>query len=66
MSVRPNPVRSRMSVGNDATKAGSDAVLEDMIHELEALQLQNVSFRYATIFLQGVWGVDATLGFISR
>lgn len=50
--------------GHDEAKAGNDAVLQDMLHALEALQLQNVSFRYATIFLQGPWGTDATLRFI--
>jgi hypothetical protein len=50
--------------GHDAAKAGNDLVLQDMLHELEALQLQSVSFKYVTIFLQGVWGTDATLEFL--
>ncbi|MGB8266196.1 MAG: hypothetical protein WCE44_07750 [Candidatus Velthaea sp.] len=50
--------------GHGPDDAGNDAVLEDMLHELESMQIQNVSFKYATLFLQGVWGTDATLAFL--
>jgi hypothetical protein len=50
--------------GHGAAGLGNDAVLQDMFHEMEALQLQSVSFTYVTIFLQGVWGTDATLAFL--
>lgn len=43
---------------------GNDKQLQGMLHELEALQLQNVSFKYVTIFLDDKWGSDATLGFL--
>jgi hypothetical protein len=44
----------------------NDAMLESMLHELEALQLSNVSFKYGTIFLDDrKYGVDATLRFLS-
>jgi len=52
--------------GHDAVEANNDAVLQDMFHQLESLQLQNVSFKYGTLFLEGVWGTDATLGFLQR
>ena len=42
----------------------NDAVLESMFHELEALQIQNVSFKYVTVFLASKWGDDATLEFL--
>lgn len=51
--------------GHNGSDAGNDAVLQDMLHELEALQMRSISFKYATIFLQGVWGTDATLAFLS-
>jgi hypothetical protein len=50
--------------GHDATGKANDSVLADMFHEIATLQLQNVSFKYLTIFLQGAWGSDATLGFM--
>jgi hypothetical protein len=42
----------------------NDAVLEQMVGELEALQSQGVSFTYVTIFLASKWGADATLRFL--
>jgi hypothetical protein len=43
----------------------NDVMLEAMLHELEALALQNVTFKYGTIFLDdGKYGVDATLRFL--
>ncbi len=43
----------------------NDVMLEAMLHELEALALQNVRFTYGTIFLDdGKYGVDATLRFL--
>ena len=39
-------------------------LLSAMLHELEALQLQNVEFRYVTLFLQFPWGQDAKLPFL--
>lgn len=50
--------------GCDAAGADNDAVLQDMFHQIEALQLQNVSFKYVTVFLASKWGTDATLGFL--
>jgi len=50
--------------GCNAAGAGNDAVLQDMFHQLEALQLQNVSFKYVTVFLASKWGSDATLSFL--
>jgi hypothetical protein len=50
--------------GCNAAGAGNDPVLEDMFHQLEALQLQNVSFKYVTVFLASKWGTDATLRFL--
>jgi hypothetical protein len=44
----------------------NDAVVQEMLHELEALQLQNVSFKYVTIFLESKWGDDATLAFLRQ
>ena len=43
---------------------GNDAMLEDMLHQMEALQIRGVSFKYATLFLAGKWGSDATLAFL--
>jgi len=44
----------------------NDVMLEAMLHELEALALQNVTFKYGTIFLDdGKYGVDATLRFLA-
>lgn len=43
----------------------NDVMLEAMLHELEALALQNVSFKYGTIFLDDrKYGGDATLRFL--
>jgi hypothetical protein len=50
--------------GYDAKKGGNDAVLQDMLHELEGLQILGISFKYATIFLQSNWGKNATLAFL--
>ena len=50
--------------GCNAAGAGNDAVLQDMFHQVEALQLQSVSFRYLTVFLASKWGTDATLKFL--
>lgn len=50
--------------GCDSAGANNDAVLSDMLHELEALQLRGVSFKYATVFLASRWGTDATLAFL--
>ena len=43
---------------------GNDAALQTMLHDIEALQLQNVTFKCATFFLEGVWGADAKLAFL--
>jgi hypothetical protein len=43
---------------------GNDRQLQGMFHELEALQLQNISFKYVTIFLDDKFGTDATLAFL--
>ncbi len=44
----------------------NDLMLEDMLHEIEALRLQNVTFTYGTIFLDDrKYGVDATLKFLT-
>jgi hypothetical protein len=37
-----------------------------MLHEIEALQLQNISFKYVTLFLASKWGADATLAFLEN
>lgn len=50
--------------GCNAAGAGNDVMLQQMLHDIEALQLQAVTFRYVTIFLQGKWGSDATLAFL--
>lgn len=50
--------------GCNAAGAGNDAVLQQMLHFIEGLQMQNVSFKYATLFLASKWGTDATLGFL--
>jgi hypothetical protein len=50
--------------GCNAAGKGNDVVLQDMFHQLEALQLQNVSFKYVTVFLAAKWGKDATLKFL--
>ena len=42
----------------------NDKQLQGMFHELEALQLQNISFKYVTIFLDDKWGTDAALAFL--
>lgn len=48
------------------TPGGNDAMLRRMLHELEALDLHNVSFKYVTLFLESKWGTDATLAFLSN
>lgn len=50
--------------GCDAAGTDNDAVLQIMFHQIEALQLQNVSFKYVTVFLASKWGTDATLSFL--
>lgn len=50
--------------GGDVQYQRNDDMLRAMLHELEALQLQNVSFKYVTLFLASRWGTDATLGFL--
>lgn len=50
--------------GSNATGTSNDAVLQRMLHDIEALQMQNVSFKYATLFLASKWGTDATLAFM--
>lgn len=50
--------------GGDAQCRHNDDMLRAMLHELEALQLQNVSFEYVSLFLASRWGTDATLGFL--
>jgi hypothetical protein len=50
--------------GCDANGTHNDPVIEDMLHEIEQLELKKVSFLYATIFLGGKYGKDATLGFL--
>jgi hypothetical protein len=42
----------------------NDEQLQAMLHDLEALQLQNVTFKYVTFFLDGKSGTDATLAFL--
>jgi len=50
--------------GCDASDAGNDGALSDMLHELEALQLRGISFKYVTLFLASKWGADVTLAFL--
>lgn len=50
--------------GCNASGAGNDATLQVMLHDIAALQMQNVAFKYVTIFLQSKWGKDATLAFL--
>lgn len=50
--------------GCNAANMGNDAVIQGMLHDLEALQLQRISFTYVTIFLASKWGTDATLSFL--
>lgn len=50
--------------GHGPNNVGNDAMLQDMLHEIESMQLHGVSFQYATLFLESVWGVDATLAFM--
>ena len=52
--------------GKNPNNKDNDAVLQEMLHELESLQLQNVSFKYITIFLESKWGDDATLAFLEK
>ncbi len=55
------------ALGDDqAHYRDNDLMLEDMLHEIEALRSQNVSFAYGTIFLDDrKYGVDATLRFLA-
>jgi hypothetical protein len=50
--------------GGDDLYEHNDDMLQTMLHELESLQMQDVSFKYATIFLASRWGTDATLAFL--
>ena len=43
---------------------GNDTMLQEMLHYIESLQMQKISFRYATLFLACKWGIDATLAFL--
>lgn len=52
--------------GCNAGHTGNDAVLEDMITQLRALEVEGISFDYATMFLQSKWATDATLAFLNR
>jgi hypothetical protein len=50
----------------DNVYRNNDVMLQAMLHELESLELQGVTFKYGTIFLDDKkYGVDATLGFLS-
>ncbi len=51
--------------GRDDGNVANDQYISNMLHELEALQLQNVSFKYVTLFLSAPWGKDATLGLLT-
>jgi hypothetical protein len=49
----------------DNVYRNNDVMLEAMLHEIESLEVQNVTFKYGTIFLDDKkYGVDATLGFL--
>jgi hypothetical protein len=50
--------------GCDATGGGNDSMLRQMLNTVESLQMQNVIFKYATLFLADKWGTDATLSFL--
>lgn len=50
--------------GCDANDSHNDAILQDMLHEIESMQMKNISFLYATVFLGEKYGNDATLSFI--
>jgi len=52
--------------GADATWQHNDDMLQFMVHELEALQLQGVSFKYGTIFVTSGYGTDAKLAFLKQ
>lgn len=53
------------ALGGDGVYRDNDAMLRAMLNEMEALQIQNVSFKYGTIFLDGKkYGADATLRFL--
>lgn len=51
--------------GCTADDAGNDRQLVDMLHVMESLQIQGVSFKYLTFFLDSKWGADATFGFLT-
>jgi hypothetical protein len=51
--------------GGNATYQQNDDTLAFMFHELESLQLQDVSFKYVTVFLASHWGTDTTLQFLA-
>jgi hypothetical protein len=42
----------------------NDAMLEQMLDEMNSLGAQGVAFKYATIFLSSFWGSDAQLAFL--
>lgn len=50
--------------GTKGTTGGNDAMLQSMLHEIEALEMRHISFKYATIFLSEKWGKTATLAFL--
>lgn len=52
--------------GGDANYKNNDAVLQDMLHEIETLRNRGISLLYATLFLEDPWGSDSTLGFLSN
>lgn len=50
--------------GCNADHTGNDAVLQDMITQARALEVEGITFDYATMFLQSKWATDATLAFL--
>lgn len=52
--------------GCNTAGADNDAVLQQMLHYIAGLQMQNISLKYATLFLAKEWGTDATLSFLQR
>ena len=51
--------------GRNEDGRGNDAVLRDMMAKLQTLAAKGISFKYATFFLGGAWGTDATLAFVN-
>lgn len=64
LSVKSKPFGLSEIGGAKGTTGGNDAVLESMLHDLEALEMRHISFKYATIFLSEKWGKDAKLSFL--